>query len=188
MQALAVGPLRPQPLGGGGVELGLVVLHEVGAGAGVGQLEHLGDGLPAGRDDHVGAAPLLEAAQHRCRDRAEELLEERLDVLVGGVALLLVDEEERELVPARLEPPHEVRDRRVAAGAAAEGRDDDGDAQPVGLGARRAVAAERRGAVAHHVEQRERRFDPRRGRAVATGQAAQGGHRLRLRSAAPTPR
>jgi len=80
-------------------------------------------------------------------------------------------------VPTRFETAHEVGDRRVPARTAAEGGDDDRDAQPVRPSARRAGARQGCGAVAQNVEQLERRLDRDAGGAVATGQAAQRRHR-----------
>ena len=149
VQALRVRPRRPVALDRRRMELRLVVLHEVGACGGVADPHRGGNRLPAGREHDVGAAGRGRVGQAAdgCAHRAEEVVELLLELRVGGagVALLLVDEQQLDLVPPGLEPAHEVGDRLVAAAAPAELRDDDRDTQDVAGG--RGVAGEPNGAL-----------------------------------------
>jgi hypothetical protein len=155
-----------------------VVLDEVGPRADAFEQHRRRHGLPARGHDDVRAREAVEADVHGRLDRAEEAPEGLLNLALRATlqAPLLVDEPQLDHVPAGLEPADEVRDRRVAARAAAEARDDDGDGQHVGLRALRPSGPHVGHAAGEHVEPGEVGLDLQRAGLAPLGQAPQAGH------------
>ena len=125
------------------------------ARAAPGQAQRPGDGLPAGRRRRRRRRPRPRSPCARAPRRARRTAPEvALSAAPGaGVAVPPVVDPHRAAVAARLQPAHEVRDRRVPAAAAAELGDDDATSS----GAAAAAAArrvERGRPVAQHLQQR----------------------------------
>ena len=135
-----------------GVELGLVVVDHVHARAAALEQQRRVDGLPAGRDDDVGALPGVEALVHGRLDRGEELAQvvaqhPRPLRLVHAHHVVHPDAAD---VPAPLEPRDDLQQRVVPAAAAAERGQHHRDPQPLALGHPRDRVEQRRRAVRAH--------------------------------------
>ena len=127
-----------------------MVVDYVCASAAVVEAEQRVDGLPAGRDRHVGALPVLEAlvygplvvgevfadflAQHRRPDRAS--------------IAMVVSQPHAACVTAALQAGEDLKQRVVTAAAAVERRYDHRKAQVLALGHPRHRVQQRRGPVA----------------------------------------
>ena len=183
VQPVAIAGDRPVALGRCGVEVGLVVLHEVGARPAALQQQHGRHGLPTGGQYDVGTAEGLERRVHRRREGAEEL-PERLGAPGAPGAIL---DPNRAAMATRLQRPDEVGDRHVPAAAATEVRDHDGQLERAVSGR---PACQRRRAVSLQPRDRERLVERRRGcvppRAEQAPQAPP--HRPSLRRVAPHAR